>query len=145
MNIEGELEGRSLEARIRDIWDDTVFDLIQNYAITNDKAPEGTDLRVLYDQAEDITEKRMAKIRGLTPTPQPPKEEPKPQPVAPNAPQVGEVRTAADGTKATFLGGDPEDDNNYEIITGEPKPQEETSGTGLEGVIEQVMSTLTDK
>jgi len=143
-NIGGKIEGRSLRSRIRDIWDDTVFDLIQNYAIENDKAPEGTALRVIYDQAEDITEKRMAKIRGLTPPPQPPKEEPKPQPVAPNAPQAGEIRTASDGTKARFLGGDPEDDNNYEIITGEPKPQEETSGAGLEEVIEQVMSTLTD-
>ena len=144
-STEGAFTGELLEPQVRDIWDDTVFDLIQNYTIENGKAPEGTDLRVeVYDKAEGITKARMDAFRGLTPPPQPAKEEPKPQPVASNAPQVGEVRTAADGTKATFLGGDPEDDNNYEIITGEPKPQEETSGTGLEEVIEQVMSTLTD-
>tara|TARA_A200000113_G_scaffold88118_1_gene78647 strand:+ start:258 stop:1937 length:1680 start_codon:yes stop_codon:yes gene_type:complete len=64
LNLTGKIEGRSLESRVRDLWDDTVYELIVEYATENNAKPEGRALRKLYDEAEAITERRMAKLRG---------------------------------------------------------------------------------
>lgn len=125
LNIGGKLEGRSLESRVRDLWDTTVLDLIVEYATENNAKPEGRALRAIYDEAETITEKRMAKIRGINP-------QPEPQPTL----EVGTIVTAADGTKAKYLGGDINDDNNYEVIT-----EEEDTGSSI---IEELVETLTE-
>ena len=127
LNIGGKLEGRSLESRVRDLWDTTVLDLIVEYATENNAKPEGRALRAIYDEAETITEKRMEKLRGLTP----PDPQPEPQPTL----EVGTIVTAADGEKAKYLGGDVNDDNNYEVIT------EEDTGSSI---IEELVETLTD-
>lgn len=129
LNIGGKLEGRSLESRVRDLWDTTVLDLIVEYATENNAKPEGRALRAIYDEAETITEKRMEKLRGLTP----PEPQSEPQPTL----EVGTIVTAADGEKAKYLGGDINDDNNYEVIT-----EEEDTGSSI---IEELVEKLTEQ
>lgn len=53
-----------IEPQIRDVWDDTVFDLIQNFVNKENAIPEGGSLREIYNQAEEITDKRVEKIRA---------------------------------------------------------------------------------
>jgi len=132
LNIGGKLEGRSLESRVRDLWDTTVLDLIVEYATENNAKPEGRALRAIYDEAEAITEKRMNKIRGLPTSSPQPEPQPEPQPTL----EVGTIITAADGTKAKYLGGDINDDGNFEVITEE----EEDTGSSI---IEELVETLT--
>lgn len=74
LNLGGQIEGRSLESRVRDLWDDTVLDLITEYVTENNAKPEGRALRAIYDEAETITEKRMERLRGIAPTTPEPEE-----------------------------------------------------------------------
>ena len=106
INLEGKLEGRSLESRIRDVWDDTVFGLIQDYVTDNNAVPEGTALRKIYDEAEAITEKRMEKLRGITPPPS-----------GDSSFVVGETYTnPGDGKEYRLIAPDTKDRESWELV-----------------------------
>ena len=104
--LRGKLEGRSLESQVRDLWDDTVYELVQEYVTDNDAQPEGKALRLIYDEAEAIAEKRMEKLRGITP---PSSED--------TSFVVGEIYTnPEDGKEYRLIAPDTKDRDSWELV-----------------------------
>lgn len=57
--LDFEFSGDLLEPQVRQIWDEAVFTLIQNHVQTEGSAPEGTALRQIYNDAQDIAVRRI--------------------------------------------------------------------------------------
>lgn len=114
-------QGESLDSIAADIWDQETTRLIGDYIEENGEAPRRLDASGgIYDMAEEKVKQRLQEVIALggnlaaAPTENPT-----------NEPKVGDEVTAADGTRARYLGGDIKDDNNFEVIADEPAPQPE--------------------
>ena len=114
-------QGESFDSIAAEVWDEETSRLIGDYIEENGEAPRRLDASGgIYDMAEEKVRQRLQEVIALegnlaaAPTENPTDEL-----------KVGDEVTAADGTRARYLGGDPKDDNNYEVIADEPAPQPE--------------------
>ena len=114
-------QGESLDSIAADIWDEETSRLIGDYIEENGEAPRRLDASGgIYDMAEEKVKQRLQEViasggnLATVPTENPT-----------NELEVGTIVTAADGTRARYLGGDINDDNNFEVIADEPAPQPE--------------------
>ena len=114
-------QGESFDSIAAEVWDEETSRLIEDYIEENGEAPRRLDASGgIYDMAEEVVRKRLGEVIALggnlaaAPTETPTDEL-----------EVGTIVTTADGITGKYLGGDPNDDNNYEVIADEPAPQPE--------------------
>ena len=129
--LEANFDGRSLEAAVRDVWDESVYGLIQSYADTEGVQPEGVALRKIYDDAEDIAERYMNKMKAAATEGGSPLDA-QADPIQTQYVEGEVYPNEADGNNYRYLGGPTTNRDSWELVEEDGLTEEEMNAEAPE-------------